>query len=378
MPAKRLVIISHTAHYEYNGIYYGWGPTIKEINKVAPEFESVVHFAPLHAGAVPGGNMPYTASNIKYIKLLEAGGTNFTEKVKLFLFAPINVFFILKELKTTDWIQLRAPSNIALIMLPVLSILRFYHKWVKYAGNWSDSNAALTYRIQRWWLKNNLQGSKVTVNGKWESDGKHVLAFENPCMDEVSLISANAIAKNKSYSNPLNICFVGQLDEGKGIVNLFDAFKLLSTEELSKINKVFVVGDGPLMNTLKEKRNNIKLDIELLGYLDHDQVADVYVKSHINILPSRSEGFPKVIAEGAAYGCIPVVTDMSSLGQYVNNSNGLLLPTNSPEDICQAIRQILYASASQRVCMAMNATKLAEKFTYEHYIHRVFSEIINK
>lgn len=378
MAEKRLVIISHTPHYVDNGVYYGWGPTVKEINKVAARVDTVIHFAPLHAGPVPGGNLPYAASNVKYIKLMEAGGTNLLEKIKLFLYSPVNVFIILKELKKNDWIQVRAPSNIALIMLPVLSVLRYYHKWVKYAGNWNEPSPPLTFRIQRWWLRNNIQGSYVTVNGKWEKEGKHILAFENPCMDENVLAVAHNIALNKQYDDPINICFVGQLDANKGSANLLDALQLFSVEDANKINKVLIVGDGALMNVLKEKKDNINIDIELLGYLNHNEVGKVYAEAHINILPSKSEGFPKVIAEGAAYGCIPIVTDMSSLSQYINADNGVLLPDNSPQQIYLAIKKILDTVPSTRKNIAGNATKLAQKFTYEYYIKRLFTEIIDK
>jgi len=374
--AKRLVIISHTAHFFENNKYYGWGPTIREIEELASKFDFIIHFAPLHKNPMPGGNLPYTKINIKYIRLLEAGGEDLFEKVKLLAFSPINIYIILSKIKRKDWIQVRAPSNIALVMLPVFSVLRWFNIWVKYAGNWNEPKPALTYRIQRWWLRNNLQHSYVTVNGKWKHQGDHLLAFENPCMNEIELLKAKTIAENKQYNIPLNICFVGQLDDNKGIINLIEALTFLNTEGYGRINKLSIVGDGYLMNKIREMVNTINIKVELLGYMSHNEIHKVYTESHINILPSKSEGFPKVIAEGAAYGCIPVVTDMSSLNQYINNFNGFLLPNNKPENIYAAVKKLIDLSSDDRKQMAMNAVKMAEKFTYEHYINRIFTDII--
>jgi len=376
--AGRLVIISHTAHYHYKDQFFGWGPTIREINNVAEEFDVVIHFAPLHKLPMSGGNLPYNRSNIKYIRLLEAGGSGIFNKLKILFFAPANAFIILKIIRPSDWIQLRAPSNIALIMLPIFSILRFFNIWVKYAGNWNEKSPAFTYKVQRWWLRNNVQGSFVTINGKWEKNGNHILAFENPCINDDELKRASQIVLQKQYSLPLNICFIGQLDENKGIINLIEAFKYLNGDGIHYINKVIVVGDGPLMNKLIEMIKGLNITVELLGYLNHDKIFKVYKDAHINILPSKSEGFPKVIAEGAAYGCIPVVTNMSSLDQYIkNNENGILLPDNSSESIYKALKQIVSITTEDRKTMAINATKMAENFTYEHYVKRIFADIIN-
>ena len=51
------------------------------------------------------------------------------------------------------------------------------------------------------------------------------------------------------------------------------------------------------------------------------------------VLPSYSEGFPKVIAEAMNFGCIPIVSDISCIRQYIiNGKNGFLInqtPTDS-------------------------------------------------
>ena len=63
------------------------------------------------------------------------------------------------------------------------------------------------------------------------------------------------------------------------------------------------------------------------------QSVHIYSKCDFIILPSKSEGFPKVIGEAMNYGCIPIVSDVSCISQYIQNGvNGFLIkPITSKE-----------------------------------------------
>ena len=58
--------------------------------------------------------------------------------------------------------------------------MRRKKKWVKYAGNWTQKDIPFSYAIQRWWLRNNIQKSMVTINGKWKQQPEHLISFFNP------------------------------------------------------------------------------------------------------------------------------------------------------------------------------------------------------
>ena len=61
------------------------------------------------------------------------------------------------------------------------------------------------------------------------------------------------------------------------------------------------------------------LDIKtnFLGWLNREELNHINSKSHILILPTFSEGFPKVVAEAACFGCIPIVTNIAPINQYI-------------------------------------------------------------
>ena len=90
----KIAIISHTEHYrDSSGKIRGWGPTIKEINKLAVVSNSIVHIAPFHNGNAPDSSLSYSAKNINYLPLRPSGGKGLL-KLSIFLTAPYNLYMI--------------------------------------------------------------------------------------------------------------------------------------------------------------------------------------------------------------------------------------------------------------------------------------------
>ncbi len=371
----RLTILSHTPHYRTpGGEVTGWGPTVREINHLAGIFSEIIHLAPLHHGNPPGSSLPYHP-NITFVALRPSGGTSLLDKAGILSAALHNIVIIRKHYRNTGWFHLRAPANLMLYALPLLKLSRVRQAWIKYAGSWRDDNVPLTYRWQRAWLKRFFHAYKVTVNGRLPDDPPHILSFENPCLDVSEFEDARIAFQKKDYGDRITICFVGQLEPGKGIIQLLEA--LLPLDKASKINTLHIVGDGSLLNQVKDMAKSFSsIRIQLHGYLPRQAINEIYAQSHLNILPSESEGFPKVIAEGAAYGAIPVVTDMSSLSEYVNDINGRLLPNNSKDQIRITVQELLQLNREQLWSIASNAVEMARLFTYERYLERIRKDII--
>ena len=68
------------------------------------------------------------------------------------------------------------------------------------------------------------------------------------------------------------------------------------------------------------------------------QVADYYAAAHFILLPSRSEGWPKVLSEAMAYGVVPVAAAVSSIPQILGETRaGAALPVDDIEGLAVAI-----------------------------------------
>lgn len=371
----KLLVISHTEHYRLpDETIAGWGPTIRELDELTLLFDEVTHIACLHDTPAPKSAMPYTSGKVRFVGIPPYGGPGWRNKLAILTTAPQIIATVFRELRKSDVFQFRAPTSMGVYLIPLLSLFTRRKGWFKYAGNWVEERPPLSYAIQRGWLVQ-MQKRKVTINGRWPNQLGHLLSFENPCLDEKETRQARQAATNKTYNDKLIIAFAGGLNPGKGIIQLLEAF-MVSPKIADQISELIIAGDGPLRPELEKRAAQLPIKVTFRGFLNRTQLEAVYAAAHIICLPSDSEGFPKVIAEGAAYGCIPVVTDVSAIGQYIKHGEtGFLLPGNRPEQIAAALEELVNNRAALPV-IAQRARQMAELFTYERYRQRIAAEIL--
>lgn len=369
----KLAIISHTEHYFQNDQIVGWGATVREINHLATIFDEIYHVAVLHEGEAPASSLPYTASNVQFVPLRPSGGSSLRDKWSVFAGAPKTIQIVREVLTRVDVFQFRAPTGMGVYLIPYLSWVAKKTGWFKYAGNWIQSNAPLGYRFQRFWLTY-LNRHKVTINGHWPDQPTHCLSFENPCLDESDIEQGKAALAQKNFSGKLDFCFVGRLENAKGVHRIIESFRLISSE---RIGAIHLVGDGPQRHEYEQMAANLPYRVVFHGFLDRTSINAIYTQSHLFLLPSDSEGFPKVLAEAMNFGCVPLVSDVSSIPQYIQDGkNGFLWKRNHSR--FETVFQAIIANMDQIDLngMATRAQEIAEKFTYRYYNQRICELIL--
>ncbi len=369
----KLLIISHTAHYiDSDSLIVGWGPTISEINHLAEIFTEIYHIAPLHKTEAPKAAIKYSSKNIHFVAIKPTGGKTLFQKLEILYNAPSTIALVYSVLKKVSIFQFRAPTGIGVYLIPILTLFVKKKGWFKYAGNWKQEKSPIGYAIQRWFLIH--QKRKVTINGLWKHKRNNILAFENPCLNEQDRILGDIVVKNKKLLNKKSYCFVGGLNKNKGIDKIIEAFKELNDETVDSLH---VVGDGILKEQLEKVASHIKIPIHFYGFLPKDEIQEIYKKCNFVILPSQSEGFPKVIGEAMNFGCIPIVSEVSCINQYVqHNYNGFLINPITNENIELMIEASLSMLNKDFTTQIAINYKIAEKFTYNYYLTRVKEEIV--
>lgn len=371
MKRKKLVIISHTEHYkDHNGIIKGWGPTINEVNYLADYWEEVVHVACLHHKTMPPSSLSYTRQNISFVPIPPYGGKSIKDKLMILIKIPKIINQVTKSIKGASEVQLRLPTSVGLFLLPLFSffIPRKFTFWVKYAGNWNQENPPLSYRIQRWWLKKNYANCKVTINGFWPDQPAHCYSFENPCLTEKHIADGKQIAAQKVFFPPFKLAFVGRLEDAKGVSRIIEALKNIPVE---KIEKVHFIGSGDDLEKYKNASRFLGEKVLFHGFQNSEKVHQILKESHFFLLPSQSEGFPKVIAEAACYGAIPVVSDVGSIAHYINDSNGFIWHLNQDVSFSKILFQALQTSPEKLTAKSQNLLTVAEKFTFNAYLEKL-------
>lgn len=362
----KLLIISHTEHYLVNNEVRGWNATLREIDQLASIFDEVTHLAPLHHTPAPPSSAAYTAPNIYFQPLIPSGGDGIINKLKIIFFAIPNLMKINRACRNADIIHFRAPTNLGVYTLPFLWFYRHKMQWVKYAGNWIQENKPWSYRFQQWWMLKNFNRGIGTINGHWPNQPSHLHTFENPCLTESELLLAQQTHRN--WNHKLIICFAASLNPEKGAIKILEALQLIDNAAL-RIEKVIFAGDGKERNKIENFKSSIPF--ELKGFLNKKEVFEMFANSHVIILPTQNEGFPKTIAEAMAFGCIPMVTDVSCIGQYINESNGVLLANNNVDTLKNAIQNLILLTPINLETKSEEAKKLASLFSYEYYLSKL-------
>jgi len=328
----------------------------------------------LHPGVAPESCIPYLSTGIRFVPLPPSGGKTLIAKLESLSLIPSVILKVNSELKSAHVMQLRVPTGMANYLLPFLTLRKVKpFIWVKYAGNWKQENAPLGYRFQRWWLSNNFLNCKVTINGKWENQPKHCFTFENPCLSNRERKAGKEIIDKKIYSPPYTACFIGRIEKEKGMQRIVDALPVFANKLITTIH---FIGEGRQRTLFEEmtlKQKNVKCIFH--GSVDRERIPDILAQSHFLLLPSTaSEGFPKVIAEGANYGAIPVVSDISSIGQYINEQNGYVWDSNS--DFNTWLEK-LSLNSTHLISKCRSGFEMAELFTFESYYRKLQDLILD-
>ena len=195
-------------------------------------------------------------------------------------------------------------------------------------------------------------------------------------MEDIEL--GQQVIQNKTIAGKLSFCFVGRLESDKGVERIIEAFKALSVEGQSKIHKVHLVGNGNELAYFKNLSKDCNVDFKFHGFLSRADVFEIYKVSHVFLLPTTaSEGFPKVIAEAMNFGCIPIVSNMSSIGQYVkHNDNGFLIDSVTSENVLKLIKSVIDLSDIDYKRLIENRKSIVHKFTFSHYNNRIRTELL--
>jgi glycosyltransferase involved in cell wall biosynthesis len=104
--------------------------------------------------------------------------------------------------------------------------------------------------------------------------------------------------------------------------------------------KLDIVGDGPLMPTLREHiaRERLSQNVTLHGWIPHSTVQNVMSRSHIFTFPSVREFGGGAVLEAMALGVVPVIVDYAGPSELVNDLTGIKIPLGTREQIISQLR----------------------------------------
>ena len=138
------------------------------------------------------------------------------------------------------------------------------------------------------------------------------------------------------------IITVSRLVKKNGIGDLIEAVDILRNEIPDA--KLMIIGDGPLIKSLKLKVQSLKLEnnVEFLGEISNELLPKYLSMADVFVRPSLSEGLGTAFLEAMAAGLPIVGTSVGGIPDFLKDGEtGLFCKVSDPKDIADKIIRIL-------------------------------------
>lgn len=192
---------------------------------------------------------------------------------------------------------------------------------------------------------------KVLANGS--SNGIDTAYFnpENFSAQQNQILKANL----GIHAEDFVFIFVGRLVGDKGINELAQAFKKISSE----VERVKLILVGPFESDLdpleQETLNAITTDTNIISVGFQKDVQPYLAISNCLAFPSYREGFPNVVMQAGAMGLPCIVTDINGCNEIIiEGQNGMIIPVKDSSALYAAMRKMIEDS-DFRVQLKQNA-----------------------
>ena len=159
----------------------------------------------------------------------------------------------------------------------------------------------------------------------------------------------------------VKLLYVGRVSREKNLPLLVAAFRQLLTR--TRLVHLVVVGDGPYRTEMQAALKGSPATFT--GYLDGDDLAQVYASADLFVFPSATDTFGNVVLEAQASGLPVIVTDQGGpCENMVDNETGLIVPANNAEALCATMAK-LALDASMSRAMGVAARNYMAKRSFE-------------
>lgn len=197
----------------------------------------------------------------------------------------------------------------------------------------------------------------------------------SPSLITISEIEqSQQLTRHKTFASKDNIklLFVGRPEPEKGLKYLFEAIKQFNSKNELQCTLSIV---GAAQKGSEEKEQDIRAcalelgissNILWKGYVPYGKtLMKLYRNADIFILPSLTEGIPKVIYEAMAAGKPIVATNVGGIPDVVTHGkDGILIDPGNIEQIVQAL-SLLISDPINRKTLQVNAFDTARSHTMD-------------
>ncbi|MDB9253339.1 glycosyltransferase family 4 protein [Halorubrum ezzemoulense] len=167
------------------------------------------------------------------------------------------------------------------------------------------------------------------------------------------------------------LLYIGSLREAKGIFVLLEAFKTI--REYGFDLHLTVIGEGPARDEFVKscQELNLKEYVTFKGSLSHDETLCCLSESGILILPSESEGVPRVVLESHDVGTPVVATAVGGIPDVISHKENGMLAERTAESIAENVFRLVRDDKLYQT-IVNNSIKDADKRNWERVREQLY------
>lgn len=333
----------------------------KHVNKA-------IVIAPLQTKTQPKAiDLAYKGASIEVQEVPAFSFHSIQELTYALIHIPFIFYRIIQGMQKADHIHLRCPGNMGLLGCIAQMFFPGKTKTAKYAGNWDlSSNQPWSYRLQQYLLQNTFltRNMKALVYGNWPGATRNIQPFFTATYRESDILES--LPRPFESNKPVRLLFVASLSPGKNPLLTVQACQLLVKAGILVTLELY--GDGTERTSLETYIQDHQLEevITLHGAHDSSTVKKAYQEAHFLILASKSEGWPKVIAEAMFWGCVPVTTAVSCVPWMLAEGKRGRIVACDPEAAKNAILELIN-NPQEYEQMAREAMDWSRQYTLDRF-----------
>lgn len=188
--------------------------------------------------------------------------------------------------------------------------------------------------------------------------------------------------KMRSEYEQIQLLWSAGFESRKGIYFLIRALRIIQKENAIKY-KLILVGDGYERKKTVSFCEKNSINYEYKGYLPHDEMFELYYKSHLFFLTSLSDATTSTLFESLSNYCPVIALNHLSFSEIVDKTCGRKVELTNKKQISYDIAQYItffYYNESERYNLVLGARKKAEEYSWENkikMINCIYDSIMN-
>ena len=191
-----------------------------------------------------------------------------------------------------------------------------------------------------------------------------------------------SIPRQRPLNAPFRILFVGFLRHEKGVDTLLAAYRRVLNEipnaELEIVGGRDTIDQG-IAGQLAREVDDLSRTATVLhhGHLSFGpQLFQILADADVLVVPSRSEGTPRVLVEARAFGCTVIGSSVGGIPTSIDDGiDGLLIPPNDPEALCAALLKVAQ-NRPLRERLIAGGIERARRCTVEAFAEQIYEEAL--